>query len=188
VKFRKPAKTEEACLVFEGEIFHYRGQCSISTYGVRVYIYIYIYMRTQQKCESKISAIRLFQICYDGLNLSQKIQPDSRLLYMSENPGKLSTSVTLLRPSESIIGLFFCVFFLLLPLFPYSPASTVKVKNVWSHTSTPSVRLHSVYRHSCTLHSVYRHSCTFTALKLEPHADFFVRTLRYFNNDSAPTF
>ena len=53
----------------------------------------------------------LFQICYDGLNSSPKIQPDSRLLCMCESPGKLSTSVTLLRPSESIIGLFLWFFF-----------------------------------------------------------------------------
>jgi len=121
--------------------------------------------------------MRLFQKCYDGLNSSPNIQPDSRLLYMGENPGKLSTSVTLLRPSESIIGLLFVVLLLLL-IFPYSPASSVKVKNVWSHTSTPS---------EC-FHSVYRDSCTFAALKLQPHADFFIHILRYFNNDSATTF
>ena len=52
-------------------------------------------MPTQQKCKSKTSAIRLFKICYDGLNSIPKIQPDSHLLYMNENPGKLSTGVTL---------------------------------------------------------------------------------------------
>ena len=49
--------------------------------------------------EAKYQRFASFKSVMMGLNSLPKMQPDYRLLYVSENPGKLSTFVVSLRPS-----------------------------------------------------------------------------------------